>query len=547
MTALQNAWDALRAHKASLEGVHLRDQFAADPGRFERYSLTVGDLTLDYSKNRIGDDTMGLLQALARTAAIEDRRDAMFAGVPINETENREVLHTVLRAPQSTVIAAGGADVVPDVHDVLEQALKFAEDVRNGTITASDGKPFTDVVNIGIGGSDLGPIMVSGGLRPYGKPGLQTHYVSNVDGAHLHDILARCDPARTLFLIASKSFTTQETMTNAASAREWVAAAVGEKNAGQHFAALSTARDKVADFGIASDRVFGFWDWVGGRYSIWSAIGLSVMIAIGAENFHRFLAGGRDMDQHFLAAPLDRNMPVIMALLGVWYRNVWEFSTQAIIPYDQRLARFPAYLQQLDMESNGKSVTMDGRAVSGETGAIIWGEPGTNSQHAFFQMLHQGSDVVPVDFLLAANPHEDMGEHHAMLAANCLAQSEALMRGHTLEESRAQLLKNDLGEAEADRLAPHRVFVGNRPSNTLIYRKLDPYTLGMLIAIYEHKVFVQGAIWGINSFDQWGVELGKELAGSLLDPVCGRGDLTNRDASTAGLLACYHALRKESA
>jgi glucose-6-phosphate isomerase len=543
MTGLEKAWSDLKAHRQAVEHLHMRDQFAAEPDRFERFSMSLGDLTLDYSKNRITDETLGLLLALGTAGGVENRRDAMFSGARINSTEDREVLHTALRAPADAVINVDGRNVMPDVHDVLGRALDFAEGVRTGSIAASDGKPFTDIVNIGIGGSDLGPAMVSAALSPYARPGLRNHYVSNVDGAHLHDVLAGLDPARTLFLIASKTFTTQETMTNAGSARSWVVDALGEAAAGSHFAALSTALDKVAEFGIAPDRIFGFWDWVGGRYSIWSAIGLSVMIAIGAENFRNFLAGAHHMDRHFQTAPMDRNMPVILALLGIWNRNILGIPTQAIIPYDQRLHRFPAYLQQLDMESNGKSVSLDGGAPGNDTGPVIWGEPGTNGQHAFFQLLHQGTSVVPVDFLLAANPHEQMGDHHAMLTANCLAQSESLMRGRTLAESRVQLQDKGLDAAAVDALAPHRTFPGNRPSNTLLYSKLYPFTLGSLIALYEHKVFVQGTIWGINSYDQWGVELGKELAGSLLQPVRDNGTLPGRDSSTAGLLARFQALK----
>jgi glucose-6-phosphate isomerase len=415
--------------------------------------------------------------------------------------------------------------------------------VRSGELRGVAADKFDDVVNIGIGGSDLGPAMATAALTPYRDAGPNVHFVSNVDGAHLADTLARLDAERTLFLVASKTFTTSETMTNAASARAWLAYRLGEEAVATHFAAISTNLAKVAEFGIREDRVFGFWDWVGGRYSVWSAIGLPVAIAIGSANFRRFLAGARRMDEHFRTAPLAENMPVIMALLGIWYRNVWDFHTHAVLPYDQRLSRFAAHLQQLDMESNGKRVTRQSRLVEHRTGPVVWGEPGTNGQHAFYQLLHQGTEIVPADFLVAAEPHEAMGDHHAKLVANCLAQSEALAFGKTEAEARAELEKSGLSAAAIAKLVLHKVFPGNRPSNTLIYRKLDPETLGMLIALYEHRVFVEGAIWDINSFDQWGVELGKALATRLLPVVEDAGRQEALDVSTRGLLARYHALR----
>jgi glucose-6-phosphate isomerase len=402
---------------------------------------------------------------------------------------------------------------------------------------------FTDVVNIGIGGSDLGPAMAVQALAPYRGNGPKLHFVSNVDGAHLSDTLAGLDAERTLFLVASKTFATAETMANAASARAWLAYRVGEDGVGDHFAAISTNLQKVAEFGIRPDRVFGFWDWVGGRYSVWSAIGLPLAISIGGDNFRSFLAGARAMDEHFRDAPLPENMPAIMGLLGIWYRNVWDFRTQAVLPYDQRLARFPAYLQQLDMESNGKRVTRDSRLVEYRTGPIVWGEPGTNGQHAFYQLLHQGTEIVPADFMVAAEPHEDMGDHHAMLVANCLAQTEALAFGKTEAEVRAELAAAGMSGDALDKLVLHKVFPGNRPTNTLVYRRLDPFTLGMLIALYEHKVFVQGAIWDINSFDQWGVELGKALATRLLPVVRDEASSDALDASTRGLANRLRELR----
>ncbi|HEY9549674.1 MAG TPA: glucose-6-phosphate isomerase, partial [Kiloniellaceae bacterium] len=436
-----------------------------------------------------------------------------------------------------------GRDVMADVREVLDAMAAFAEAVRDGALGGATGQRFTDVVNIGIGGSDLGPAMVTRALSPYHRDGLRCHFVSNVDSAHLSDTLKGLDPARTLFVVASKTFTTLETMTNARSARAWLVAALGEAAVASHFAAVSTNLEAVAAFGIAESRVFGFWDWVGGRYSVWCAIGLPVMIAIGPARFGEFLAGGHEMDEHFRSAPLAANLPVILGLLGVWYRDVWGFGSHAVLPYDQRLERFPAYLQQLDMESNGKRVTLTGHPVSEATGPVIWGEPGTNGQHAFYQLLHQGSDVVPCDFLVAAQAQEALGDHHLQLIANCLAQSEALMRGKTAAEARAELAAGGLDAAAVEALGPHKVFPGNRPSNTLVYRRLDPRTLGRLIALYEHKVFVQGRIWGINSFDQWGVELGKQLAGELLPLLKGKTAVAGRDASTAGLLQEIARLR----
>jgi glucose-6-phosphate isomerase len=467
----------------------------------------------------------------------------MFSGEPINFTEGRSVLHVALRAPADAEIHAGGVNVVPEVHATLDRFLGFADQVRSGEVRGIAADKFTDVVNIGIGGSDLGPAMATLALTPYRDAGPRVHFVSNVDGAHLTDTLADLDAERTLFLVASKTFTTSETMTNAASARAWLAYRCGEEAVGEHFAAISTNLEKVAEFGIRPERIFGFWDWVGGRYSVWSAIGLPLAISIGAENFRRFLAGARKMDEHFRDAPLAENMPVIMALLGVWYRNVLDLRTQAILPYDQRLARFAAHLQQLDMESNGKRVTRATKLVENRTAPIVWGEPGTNGQHAFYQLLHQGTEIVPVDFLIAAEPHESLGDHHAKLMANCLAQSEALAFGKTEVEARAELEASGLPGGEIEKLALHKVFPGNRPSNTLLYRRLDPETLGMLIALYEHKIVVQGAIWDINSFDQWGVELGKALATRLLPVVGGEAAPEHIDSSTSGLIQRFRELR----
>ena len=541
----QPAFQALQAHLRMVESVKIRDLFAANPNRYRDFSLALDDLVLDYSKNRVTAETMNLLVALAKVADVEGWRAKMFAGDPINATEGRAVLHTALRNPgRKRAYATGGKDVTADVEKVLVEMGVFAEKVRSGTIVGATAKRFTDVVNIGIGGSDLGPAMVTTALRPY-HDGPRVHFVSNVDGAHIHDTLAVLDPETTLFLIASKTFTTLETMTNAGSGRAWIAEKLGEAAVGEHFAAISTAIPKVVAFGIAEDRIFGFWDWVGGRYSVWSAIGLPVMIAVGEADFRAFLAGGAAMDDHFLSAPLAANMPVILALLGIWYRCLMGFTTHAVLPYDQRLSRFAAHLQQLDMESNGKRVRKNGKPSAGPTGPIVWGEPGTNGQHAFFQLIHQGTDVIPADFLIAAEPHEALADHHAKLVANCLAQTEALMVGKNERAVRAELEKSGMAKDAIDALTPHKIFPGNRPTNTLMYRRLDPFTLGRLLALYEHKVFVQGVIFDVNSFDQWGVELGKQLAGELLPMVEGRVPAAGRDGSTLGLLAHFHGLRAD--
>jgi len=513
----------------------LRALFAEDSARFTDFSARLDDLLLDYSKTAVTAQTRALLLELAEATGVAGQRDAMFAGEAINTTEKRAVLHTALRAPKSHRVLVDGQDVMPAIHETLDRLAAFADGVRGGRIAASDGAPFTDVVNIGIGGSDLGPVMVTLALAPY-HDGPRLHYVSNVDGAHIADTLARLDPARTLFIVASKTFTTVETMANAATARRWIAAALGEAAVGAHFAAVSTALDKVAAFGIAPDRVFGFWDWVGGRYSVWSAIGLPVMIAVGPTHFRAFLAGAHAMDEHFRTAPLAHNLPVLLGLIGIWHRDICNYPARAILPYDQRLLRLPAYLQQLDMESNGKRVRKDGSPVERPSGPLVWGEPGTNGQHAFYQLIHQGTDTIPCEFMVAAEGHEpELAHHHRLLLANCLAQSEALMKGRTLEEARELLAKQGLSEADIAALAPHKVFPGNRPSVTLAYRKLDPFTLGRLIALYEHRVFVEAAIWGINAFDQWGVELGKELATALLPVIEGKAPADAHDSSTAGL------------
>lgn len=504
------------------------------------FSLQFEDFLFDYSKTQMDEDDRAALIELAEAADLASRRDAMFSGDRINETEGRAVLHTALRNLSADPVMVDGADVMPGVLDTLTRMEDFANAVRSGTFTGAGGQ-ITDVVNIGIGGSDLGPVMAHHALSPW-CDGPLVHYVSNIDGAHIRETLDGLDPATTLVIVASKTFTTIETMTNAETAKRWMAETV--KDPAAQFAALSTADDLTADFGIAPDRVFGFEDWVGGRYSVWGPIGLSLMIAIGPDHFRDFLSGGHMMDAHFRAAPFDQNMPVMLALVGIWHNQGMGHGTRAVLPYDQRLLRLPAYLQQLEMESNGKSVAMDGSELSVESGPIVWGEPGTNGQHAFYQLIHQGTRIVPCEFLVAAEGHEpDLAHHHALLVANCLAQSEALMRGRSLEEAREIMKAKGLTGDELDRQARHRVFPGNRPSVTMIYPKLTPNMLGQIVALYEHRVFVEGVILGINSFDQWGVELGKELAKSLAPVLAGDADGADKDPSTRALVAYVQAHR----
>ena len=532
-----DTWKKLQVHQKAIAPLHMRDLFAQDPERFAKFSLRLGDLLLDYSKNRITAETMDLLRALAREAGVEAMREKMFTGEPINSTEGRAVLHTALRNFSSRPVVVAGKDVMPDVRAALNHMSAFCESVRSGAWTGYSKKPMRAIVNLGIGGSDLGPVMVAEALRPYRRDDLDLYFVSNVDGSHIAEVLKRVDPGTTLFLIASKTFKTQETMANAHSARAWfLERAKDEKQIAKHFVALSTNAEAVAKFGIATDNMFVFWDWVGGRYSLWSSIGLSIALGIGFENFHALLEGAHEMDEHFRTAPFERNLPVTLALLGAWYNNFFGAETHAILPYDQYLARFPAYLQQGDMESNGKRVTRDGEAVDYQTGPVIWGEPGTNGQHAFYQLLHQGTKLVPCDFLASVATHNPIGDHHTLLLANFLAQSEALMRGKTEDEARADLAAAGLAGDALAALLPHKVFPGNRPSNSLLYGKLDPHTLGKLIALYEHKIFVQGILWNVNSYDQWGVELGKSLANAILPELHGGADVSSHDASTNGLI-----------
>jgi glucose-6-phosphate isomerase len=527
-----------------MAGVHMRTLFDDDPDRFAMFSRRFGSILFDFSKNRITDTTLDLLLTLARERRVEEGIEAMFAGERINVTENRAVLHTALRNRSVKPVYVDGHDVMGEVRDVLDRMRAFTRMVRQGEWKGYSGKRITDVVNIGIGGSDLGPKMVTRALAHYAHPGMRFHFVSNVDGTHLATTLRDIAPETTLFLVASKTFTTQETMTNAWSARAWLLDRAGEESAvARHFVAMSTNRKAVTAFGIDPDNMFVFWDWVGGRYSLWSAIGLSIALSIGMDRFEELLQGAFEVDEHFRTAALVDNIPVLMGLLGIWYRNFMGAQAQAILPYDQYLEHFPTYLQQGDMESNGKSVTRQGKEVGCQTGPIIWGEPGTNGQHAFYQLLHQGTTLVPCDFLAPAHSLNPLGDHHAKLLANFFAQPEALMRGRTLDEAREELLSQGLSLEEAESLAPHKVFPGNRPSNSILFERLDPRTLGSLIALYEHKIFVQGWIWGINSFDQMGVELGKQLAGRILSELTQPEAVSSHDSSTNGLINYWKDLR----
>jgi glucose-6-phosphate isomerase len=533
-------WSALREHHEKLRHVHLRELFAQDGTRGERLVAEAAGVYLDYSKNRVTDETLRLLRALAEAVGLRARIDAMFRGDRINVTEDRAVLHVALRAPRGASIVVDGRDVVPDVHAVLDRMADFSARVRSGAWTGHTGRRIRNVVNIGIGGSDLGPVMAYEALRHHSERSMTFRFVSNVDGTDFAEAVRDLDPAETLFIVASKTFTTLETMTNAQSARDWCLAALGDPRAtARHFVAVSTNAGEVTKFGIDPANMFGFWDWVGGRYSMDSAIGLSTMIAVGPDAFRDMLAGFRAMDEHFRAAPFDRNLPVIMGLLALWYTDFFGAETVAVLPYDQYLKRFPAYLQQLTMESNGKRVTVDGAPVDHDTGAIYWGEPGTNGQHSFYQLIHQGTRLVPCDFIGFARSLNPLGRHHDLLMANVLAQAEALAFGKTPEEVEA--------EGAPARLVPHRVFPGNRPSNTILLDRLTPAALGALVALYEHSVFVQGALWSINSFDQWGVELGKALAGRIAGELeASAADRLGHDSSTNALIRRYRAGRARS-
>jgi len=538
------AWQALAAHRQEIEQMQMRDLFANDAKRFDKFSLRFQDILFDYAKNRITDKTMTLLLALAQQAKLAEKIDAMFSGQKINTTENRAVLHIALRNRANRPILVDGQDVMPEVNRVLGKMRTFSEAVRSGAWKGYTGKPITDIINIGIGGSDLGPKMVTLALTPYSKPDLHMHFVSNVDGTDIAETLKVINPETCLFLIASKTFTTQETMTNAQTARAWFLATAKEEAAvAKHFAALSTNEKAVTKFGIDPANMFEFWDWVGGRYSLWSAIGLSIALAIGMDRFEELLTGAHKVDEYFRTTPFEKNIPVIMGLLGIWYNNFFDAQTHAILPYDQYMARFPAYFQQGDMESNGKSVTTAGAHVDYTTGPVIWGEPGTNGQHAFYQLIHQGVKLVPCDFLMPARSHNPIGEHHTILMANFLAQTEALMKGKTPDEVRAELATSTLQGDELEKLVAAKTFAGNRPTNSLLFQSLTPETLGAIIALYEHKIFTQGVIWEINSFDQWGVELGKQLAKAIEPELKGAEPVTTHDASTNGLINYFKQIR----
>ncbi len=538
----QSAWRALIRHRTRVRRTNLRALFAADPKRFETFSLSLDGLALDYSKNRVTAETMDLLAALARAADVPGWRKRLFAGQAVNNTEDRAALHVALRAPASRPMAAKGKSVTADVRAMLARMRAFAEDIRAGRRTGHGGARIAHVVAIGIGGSDLGPRLACEALAPFADAGIEVRFLSNIDGADFARAVRGLDAAKTLFVVTSKTFTTQETMANARAAREWIAGMLGGAAVPRHFAAVTAARAAAETFGIPKDAVFDFWDWVGGRFSLWSAVGLPVALAIGMDRFEELLAGAHALDEHFRVAPLDKNIPVTLALIGVWNTNILGMRAHAVLPYDSRLARLPAYLQQMEMESNGKAVTRDGKPVARDTAPVLLGEPGTNAQHTFMQLLHQGTTPVSADFIAAVEPGPGPEAQRPILLANMLAQSEALMRGRTLAEVRAEMKAEGLSAAAIRRLAPHRVFPGNRPSTTILIRRLDPYHLGLLLALYEHKTFVQSVLWGVNPFDQWGVELGKKLAGGALR-LLATGTAEGQDSSTLGLARCIRAWR----
>ena len=538
------AWQALVQHQRALADVHLRRLFDQDPGRFDRFSLEAGGLFVDYSKHLVTAETMGLLVDLARQCELQAWIARMFKGERINFTEDRAVMHVALRAARP--LALEGRDLTGEVRAVRGKMRQFCDAMRSGALRGAAGEHFTDVVNIGIGGSDLGPALVCEALAPYATPPIKSHFVSNVDGHAIAAALERLDAARTMFIVASKTFTTQETMSNARTARDWLAAKLGPAGAAQHFCAVTASPKRAAEFGVAPERVFEFWDWVGGRYSLWSAIGLPIALEIGMDHFEELLAGARAMDDHFTTAPLERNLPVIMGLLGVLYADFFRAPTRAVLPYDERLRLLPSYLQQLEMESCGKRATRDGAMAGYPTAPIVWGTAGTNGQHAYFQLLHQGSHVVPGDFIAFREPHHRLPAHHDILLANFLAQTEALMRGRTAAEVEAEMRSQGVPEDEIRRLAPHRVFEGNRPSTSILGERLDPASLGALIALYEHQAFVESVIWNINAYDQWGVELGKSLAGRILTELEGGVPAAGHDSSTNGLINRLNTRRSKT-
>lgn len=540
-----DAWAALESHYQGIKAVHMRELFARDPERFNRFSLRFEDMLLDYSKNIITAETLSLLLQLARETGVPEAIEMMFRGEKINETEDRAVLHTALRNRSNAPVWVDGRDVMPAVNAVLEQMKAFCEKIHSGTWRGYTGKAITDIVNIGIGGSDLGAVMVTEALRPYWKDGIRAHFVSNVDGTHIAETLRRVNPETALFIISSKTFTTQETMANAFSARQWFLKAAGaESHVAKHFVAVSTNNKAVQAFGIAPENMFEFWDWVGGRYSLTSAIGLSIALSIGFDRFEELLDGFHAMDLHFRREPFETNLPVLLALIGIWYNNFFGAETEAILPYDQYLHRFPAYFQQGNMESNGKNTDRSGQPVNYQTGPVIWGEPGTNGQHAFYQLIHQGTKLIPCDFIAPAISHNPVGDHHTLLLSNFFAQTEALMLGKTPAEAEAELKAAGKSPEEIAALLPFKVFPGNRPSNSILLKKITPRCLGSLVALYEHKIFVQGIIWNIFSFDQWGVELGKQLANKILPELRDDAPVSGHDASTNGLINAWKAMRK---
>ena len=541
------SWKNLVDHYKEMKNIHMKDLFVNDPDRFNKYSIRFNGILVDYSKNIITEDTLKLLLKLTDDVGLRDALNKMFNGESINETEDRAVLHTALRNRINIPVCVNDKNVMPEVNAVLSKMKDFSEKIISGEWKGFTDKKITDIVNIGIGGSDLGPVMVTECLRPYAKDGLEVHFVSNVDGTHITETLKRLNPETTLFLIASKTFTTQETMTNAFEAREWfLKCAKDHAYVAKHFVALSTNIEKVEEFGIDKDNMFVFWDWVGGRYSLWSAIGLSIACYIGYENYAELLQGAFEMDSHFRETPFERNIPVILALIGIWYNNFFGAQTEVILPYDQYMHRFPAYFQQGNMESNGKSVDRNGNKVNYQTGPIIWGEPGTNGQHAFYQLIHQGTKMIPADFLAPAISHNRIGEHHNILLSNFFAQTEALLNGKTKEEVTEELKRDGRSDDEIRKLYPHKVFEGNRPTNSILFNKLTPRALGSLIVMYEHKIFVQGVIWNIFSFDQWGVELGKQLAKKILPELGDDKQVDSHDSSTNGLINTFKEMRRSS-
>lgn len=538
------AWAKLQKHYLQMKDFSIKNAFALDRERFSKFSITFEDMLLDYSKNIMDEETMGLLLELAKECGIKNASEQMFSGEKINETENRPVLHTALRNRSNTPVIVDGKDIMPDINTVLAKVKSFSQKVISGGWKGYCGKSITDIVNIGIGGSDLGPVMVTEALKPYRVKGIDIHFVSNIDATHITETLKKLNCQTTLFMISSKTFTTQETMTNAHTARDWfLAGAENPEHVKKHFIAISTNEGAVKKFGIDTENMFVFWDWVGGRYSFWSAIGLSIACYIGFNNFISLLEGAHAMDRHFVEAPPEKNMPIILALLGIWYNNFFGAQSQAILPYDQYMHRFPAYLQQADMESNGKYIDRNGNEVKYQTGPVIWGEPGTNGQHAFYQLIHQGTKLVPCDFITPAISQNPSGSHHEILLSNFFAQTEALMNGRTKKEVTEELSSQGLTAAEISGLAPFKVFKGNRPTNSILFKKLTPRTLGSLIAMYEHKIFVQGIIWNIYSFDQWGVELGKELAKKILPEMDGGVKTNSHDSSTNGLINTFKSMR----